>query len=132
MAIEISLIDSIVELSLYACNNEYKETFTEIFHPYVTTPLTRLLLYVEFGKKYKIDDLITEFNNIKNINENTNYTSDIDQLKKIILLNLEKDSIWKICPTCNIEYETRIRKFENINYIMTNNNLCIFHSKNKI
>jgi hypothetical protein len=136
MAISILFENSIIKLSILGCHNgECKEKSTgcrEIevlsknFHPYVSTPITILFLHIQFGRKYKIDNLITRFE--EHFADGKNYQENgIKYFKKIILEELENDSSWKICSKCDLEYKEDIRKFENINYIVPDVDLCIFH-----
>lgn len=138
MALSISLDNSIITLCISGCHNGNcnKESngcgdiqiFTESFHPYISTPLTRLFLHIQFGREYKIDEFIKKFDEYfkdgNNINENG-----VEYFKKIILEDLETDSTWKICPVCSIEYNNGIRQFEKINFIVPEKDLCIFHNK---
>jgi len=136
MALSITFKNSFIQLSILGCHNgECKtkssgcgevEVIKETFHPYVATPITRLFLHIQFGRKYKIDELIAKFDEYFSHGQN-NQVSGIEYLKKIILEELEKDSSWKICPKCDLEYKENHRKFDNINYIIPNAELCIFH-----
>ncbi len=138
MALSITFKTSSIELCISGCHNSdcnkqsngcgEIEILTEQFHPYVITPLTRLFLHIQFGKKYKIDDLIKKFEEHfkdgQNIEENG-----IEYFKKIILEYLETDEIWKICKNCNSEYKSGCRTFEKINYVVSDKDLCFFHKK---
>ena len=136
MALSISFENSIIKLSILGCHNgECKtksagcgelEVLTETFHPYVCTPITRLFLHIQFGRKYKIDELISKFDNYF-ANGVNNQVSGIEYFKKIILEELENDPSWKLCPKCDLEYKKNTRYFANINYIIPNADLCIFH-----
>lgn len=136
MALLISFEDSIIQLSILGCHNGDCKTksngcgdiqvFKETFHPYVATPITRLFLHIQFGRKYKIDNLITRFEE-HFANGNNHQENGIEYFKKIILEELETDSSWKICSKCDSEYKENTRKFENINYIIPNVDLCVFH-----
>jgi hypothetical protein len=147
MAISITFENSIITLKMGGCHNglyahtKHKEVpiektngcgeikiFSEKFNPYIATPITRLFLHVQFGRKHKIDELIEKFDahfkDGKNCQENG-----IEYLKEIILSSLSTDPTWKICPECNIEYNNKTREFEQLNYIIPSKNLCIFHKK---
>lgn len=138
MALSISCENPIIKLCISGCHNgdcitnsngcENNEIFTEVFHPYVVTPITRLFLHVQFNRKHKIDVLIKNFEN--HFESGQNYEENgIEYFKKIILEDLETDSSWKVCPKCSSEYKNKIRKFEKINYIVPYVDLCIFHKK---
>jgi hypothetical protein len=136
MALLISFENSVIQLSIIGCHNgDCKtkssscgevEVIKETFHPYVATPITRLFLHIKFGRKYKIDELISKFDEYF-ANGKNNQVSGIGYFKKIILEELEKDPGWKICPKCYVEYKENYCNFSNINYIVPNADLCIFH-----
>ena len=140
MALALSFENSVIKLSMIGCHNGHCESksngcgeikiFTEEFHPYVATPITRLFLHVQFGRKYKIDELIANFNT-HFANEQHHQENGIDYWKKIILESLQDDPTWKICVDCDSEYKTEKLTFEKINYITPEKNLCIFHTKNQ-
>jgi len=138
MALSISIENSYIKLCISGCHNGNCnkqsngcgeiEILMEQFHPYVATPLTRLFLHIQFGRKYKIDNLIQKFDEYfkdgQNIEENG-----IDYFKKIILEDLETDTTWKICTKCDVEYKNKSRTFEKINYVVPEKDLCFFHKK---
>ena len=138
MALVVFIDNSVITLSMAGCHNGHCDsksngcgeiqTFTENFHPYVATPITRLFLHVQFGRKYKIDELIAKFDT-HFANEQNHQENGIDYWKKIILESLQNDSTWKICPYCDSEYKSGTRMFQHINYITPETNLCVFHKK---
>lgn len=133
MALSITLNKSIITLSISGCHNKSNcfddiKIFTEKFHPYVTTPLTRLFFHMQFGREYKIYEFIKNFEEYFKDGNNIDVNG-IEYFKKIILEDLETDPTWKICPECNIEYNAGTRQFEKINYIVSEKVLCVFHKK---
>ena len=138
MALVLSFENSVIKLSMVGCHNGHCESksngcgeiqiFTEHFHPYIATPITRLFLHVQFGRKYKIDELIKKFD-VHFADVNNYQQNGIEYWKQIILESLQNDPTWKICPDCNCEYELNMRTFEKINYITPQTDLCFFHKK---
>ena len=127
MALSVSIEDSMIKMIIIV--NDEKEIITEIFHPYVVTPLTRLFFNKEYGQKYKINKMIKKFNKYVVLGENDR-ENNMEAFKQIILEVLLNDSKWLICSKCDLEYKEKSRKFENINYIIPTADLCLFH-KNK-
>lgn len=140
MALSISFENRIIKLCISGCHcGECKtksngccdiEILTEEFHPYIATPITRLFLNIQFGRKHKIDKLIDNFDEYFKLEQHQEKNG-IEYFKCIILEDLERDSSWKICPDCNLEYKEGILKFEKINYIVPEKDLCLFHKRNK-
>jgi hypothetical protein len=141
MALSLIVKDNEIELVISGCHNgECKEKsnghvvcgeieiLTENFHPYLASPLTRLFLHIQFGRKYKIDEIISKFDKYFE-NGQHNDENAIPFLKKTILEELETDNSWKICTKCKTEYDNKTRKFEKIYYIIPSENLCIMHKK---
>jgi hypothetical protein len=138
MAIYLSIEDFFIKLCINGCHNGdchtksngcgETEVIYEKFHPYVATPITRLFLHVQFGRKHKIDELITKFDTYF-ADGNHHEENGIDYFKKIILESLATDSTWKICGKCDVEYKEGSKKFENINYVTPDVEECIIHKK---
>lgn len=101
---------------------EYFKTKIDIYKP---NTISQMYLYLAMGRKERLNNLIKKYNEyfFDRLNENG-----IDYLKKIILEDLENDSLRKTCIKCKKLYEENKIKFEDIMYILRNLDYCLDHN----
>lgn len=102
----------------YAESQKSCKLIEEKFELHKTTPITRMALHINFGRKYRIDKILYKYKKINEhiIKDEGDMTPEkrMELLEFIIIDDCKMDSDWKICHICESEYVNKIRPFERI------------------
>lgn len=134
MAISIKYNNGIIDCIISGCHcsgngcNTNKCDILKVsekFNVNRATPITRMFLHTSFGRQSNIDNIIYKFT--QHFDEQNEDENGLNYMKKLILDDCEKDKTWKMCPICQTEYNEKIRKFENIIFIVPYLDACVEH-----
>jgi hypothetical protein len=137
MALRLEVNSGVISCIICACGGKCQSStesqkscklIIEAFNPNKTTPITKLLLHSVFGRKYRLDDILHQYEEKIEINQ----ASTIERIKifeQIILDDCKSDLDWKICSICEDEYMNEKRAFENVLFIVPELNYCVEHNK---
>lgn len=125
--------NDVISLSFGGCRGAGKPGHREIvqyeepFRPTRSSPITRLFLHAAFGRKYKLDKILDDYDKYfkdgKHQDENF-----VDVFKRLILEDHEQDPTWKICPACKMEYANGKRSWQHILYVTPTTAACEDHA----
>jgi hypothetical protein len=108
--------------SIYIDNNK-----TIIFEEYIDinkiTSITRLYVDYVFGGN-KINNIAKKYETLLDNDEK----SILDKIQDLIFTECVNDKCWKLCNTCNLEYTTKKRNFEEVCFIQNNQYTCKDHT----
>ena len=120
---DITSVDKTVLFCYIYINDVVQHIFEEYMDVDKITPITRLYIDYIFGQT-KINNIIKKYESLLD-HENKD---SVQTIQDLIFTECVNDKCWKLCNTCNSEFSSKKRNFEELCFIQNNQTTCKNHS----